>query len=67
MFEIDGFEELRRRAKAEGKEEFLEKIDEAEMKAEREYENALRCPKCGALRIETPYGLFCPNGCEFKD
>jgi rubrerythrin len=60
-YEPDGFEELRRRARAMKRYDILEKIDEAEEESEREYLEALKCPKCGAIRKETPYGLFCPN------
>ena len=52
-YETDGFEELRRRARAMKRYDILEKIDEAEEKAEREAFEALKCPKCRAVRKET--------------
>jgi rubrerythrin len=62
-YERDGFNELIERAIRQKRYDIIKEIIEARDKAEKEYLEALKCPQCGAIRRETPHGLFCPK-CE---
>ncbi len=66
-YERDGFDELMLRAIRQKRYDILKEIIQAKDDAERQYLEALKCEKCGAIKKETPFGTFCPNGCEFKD
>jgi len=63
-YERDGFDELMERAIRMKRYDILKEIIKARDDAEKQYIVALKCPKCGALRRETPYGLFCPKCSE---